>query len=328
MDSDSQPFVSIVTPLFNTEKYLGECIQSVIAQTYDNWEYVIVNNFSTDKSLEIAQQHSQKDSRIRIHNNAKFLSQFENWNHALRQISSKSKYCKIVHADDWLFRECIARMVEIAETKPSVGIVSAYRLDEDKINLTGLSYKKTIFSGRDICRKTLLHDLYVFGSPSSLLLRSDLIHRRSKFYSESSIHADKEACFEILKNTDFGFVHQVLTYTRRHNDSVTSKNQNLNTHKLGKIKVLKKYGNIFLSDKEYEVRLNNLIDNYHRFLARSILEIKTKKFWNYHRNGLKEIGIQINKIKLVTGFIKELLNIRDSVKRVRSAINTRRSEPW
>jgi glycosyltransferase involved in cell wall biosynthesis len=314
MVSDEQPFVSIVTPLYDTEKYVGECIQSILAQTYRNWEYVIVNNFSTDKSLEIAQQYSQKDSRIRIHNNAKFLNQLENWNHSLRQISVKSKYCKIVHADDWLFPECIARMVEVAETKPSVGIVGAYRLDEDKINLSGLPYKKRIFSGRDICRKTLLGDLYVFGSPSSLLLRYDFIRSRDKFYSESSIHADKEVCFEILKNADFGFVHQVLTFTRRHNDSITSINRNLNTHKLGKIKVLKKYGAIFLSDKEYEVRLNKMIDNYHRFLARRIFEFKNKEFWDYHRKGLKEIGIQINTLKLIIGFLKETLNFRNSVK--------------
>jgi len=326
MTFDEQPFVSIVTPLYNTEKYVGECIQSVLAQTYGNWEYVIVNNFSNDKSLEIVQQYSQKDKRIRIHNNAKFLNQFENWNHALRQISEKSKYCKIVHADDWLFSECIARMVEVAETKPSIGIVGAYRLDEDKINLSGLPNNKMLFSGRDICRKTLLGDLYVFGSPSSLLLRSDLIRNRSKFYSESSIHADKEVCFEILKNADFGFVHQVLTYTRRHNDSVTSINRNLNTHKLGKIKIFKKYGAIFLNDKEYEVRLNKMIDNYHRFLARSIFEIKNKKFWDYHRQGLKDIGIQISPLKLIIGFLKETLDFKKSVKRIQAAINLRRSE--
>jgi glycosyltransferase involved in cell wall biosynthesis len=327
MDSNLQPFVSIVTPLYNTEKYVGECIQSVIDQTYDNWEYIIVNNLSTDKSLEIAQQYSEKDPRIRIFNNKNFLNQFENWNHSLRQISAKSKYCKIVHADDWLFPECVARMVEVAETEPSIGIVGAYRLDEDKINLSGLPYHKRIFSGRDICRKTLLGDLYVFGSPSSLLLRSDYIRSKSKFYSESSIHADKEVCFEILESADFGFVHQVLTYTRRHNDSVTSINRNLNTHKLGKAKVFKKYGAVFLSDKEYEARLAGMIHNYHRFLARSIFEGKNMDFWDYHRKGLNEIGIRINKLRLATAFIKELLNIRDTVKRIRSAINKRRSKP-
>ena len=324
MNNKTGQLVSVVTPLYNAEKYLQECIESIIGQTYENWEYLIVNNFSTDRSLEIAQRYSQKDSRIQIHNNAKFLNLFENWNHALRQISVNSKYCKIVHADDWLFPECIARMVEVAESNPSIGIVGAYRLDEDKINLSGLPSKNVNFSGRDICRKTLLGELYVFGSPTSILLRSDLIRNRNKFYDESSIHADKEVCFEILKNTDFGFVHQVLTYTRRHNDSMTSKNRNLNTHKFGKIKILKKYGPIFLDPKEYDERLIKVIDNYYRFLARSIFEIKKRKFWDYHRKGLKNIGVHINPLKLIIVFFKELINFRDSFSRVRAAIYLKR----
>jgi glycosyltransferase involved in cell wall biosynthesis len=48
------PLVSILTPVYNGEKYLAECIRSVLAQTYQNWEYTIVNNCSTDKTLEIA----------------------------------------------------------------------------------------------------------------------------------------------------------------------------------------------------------------------------------------------------------------------------------
>ncbi|MCB0227477.1 MAG: glycosyltransferase, partial [Anaerolineae bacterium] len=53
-----QPLVSVVTPVYNTDKYLADCIESVLAQSYDNWEYVIINNCSTDRSLEIAQRYA------------------------------------------------------------------------------------------------------------------------------------------------------------------------------------------------------------------------------------------------------------------------------
>ena len=109
-----QPLVSVVTPVFNTEKYLSECIESVLAQSYENWEYVIVNNCSTDRSLDIAQSYAENDPRIRIHNNKDHLSLLQNSNHALRQISPESKYCKVIHADDWIFKDCIKKMVEIA----------------------------------------------------------------------------------------------------------------------------------------------------------------------------------------------------------------------
>ena len=69
MKPDSQPFVSIVTPVYNAEKYLSQCIESVLNQTYQNWEYVIVNNCSSDKSLKIAEDFAGKESRIRICDN-------------------------------------------------------------------------------------------------------------------------------------------------------------------------------------------------------------------------------------------------------------------
>ena len=191
----SQPLVSVVTPLYNAEEYLADCIKSILAQTYDHWEYVIVNNCSTDRSLEIAQYYTHQDTRIRLHDNDEFLNQMQNWNHALRQISAESKYCKVVHADDWLFPECIARMVELAEANPSVGIVGAYRLDEKWVNLDGLPYPSMVVPGREICRLTLLGDLYVFGSPTSLLIRSDFIRNREAFYDEHIVQADKKVCY-------------------------------------------------------------------------------------------------------------------------------------
>jgi len=147
MQTKSQPFVSIITPVFNAEKYLGDCIESVLKQTYKNWEYVIVNNCSQDKSLSIAQDYASKNKKIRVHNNQNFRNRIDNLNHTMRQISNKSKYCKVIHADDWIFPECIERMVAVAEAYPSVGIVSSYRLDENRVNLDGLPHSLTFISG-------------------------------------------------------------------------------------------------------------------------------------------------------------------------------------
>ncbi|MDH4246150.1 MAG: glycosyltransferase, partial [Nitrospira sp.] len=96
---EKQPLVSVLTPVYNGEDHLAQCIESVLAQTYQNWEYVIVNNRSTDRTLEIAEQYAQKDKRIRIHNNSEFVGCDENGNIAFRQITPESKYCKMVHAD-------------------------------------------------------------------------------------------------------------------------------------------------------------------------------------------------------------------------------------
>lgn len=313
MNITSQPLVSVVTPVYNTEKYLAECIESVVRQTYDNWEYVVVNNCSTDRSLEIASHYAEKDVRIRIHNNKEFLDLLPNWNHAMRQISPQSKYCKVVHADDCLFPGCIERMVEVAESHPSVGIVGAYRLEDDKVSLDGLPYPSTVTPGRNICRSRLLGGPYLFGSPSSLLIRSDLLRNRKNFYNEANLHADLEACFDILQDTDFGFVHQVLTFTRRHNETVTSFNRMFFTHIIGTLTVLEKYGHIFLDSSESKKALERYLTIYYRDLARTIFRLRKKEFrrrskelWNFHRKAMKALGIPFRISKLLNSLFTVL----------------------
>jgi glycosyltransferase involved in cell wall biosynthesis len=307
MALQEQPLVSVVTPVYNGEKFLAECIKSVLAQTYENWEYVIVNNCSTDRSLEIAQHYAQKDARIRIHNNKDFLALMPNWNHALRQISAASKYCKVVHADDWLFPECITEMVNVAEANPSVGIVGAYVLEGVRVKCTGLPYPSTVIPGREICRLHLLGGPYIFGSPTSLLVRSDLVRSRKAFYNESFIQTvDQEACFNVLQNTDFGFVHQVLTFTRLHEESQTSRSRGLNRLVLEKLVILTKYGTVYLSNKEYEKRLEQKMRSYYAFLGKNVLQWRGKEFWDYHKEGLKNLGFPLSWTRLARATIKEL----------------------
>lgn len=64
------PLVSILIPFKNTAAYLAECIESIKAQTYQNWEVLAINDHSTDASLKIMQDYAQKDGRIQVHNNA------------------------------------------------------------------------------------------------------------------------------------------------------------------------------------------------------------------------------------------------------------------
>jgi len=88
---DRNPLVSVITPVYNCEEFLAECIESVLRQTYTNYEYIIVNNRSTDRTLDIASEYAKKDGRIRVHSNSEFVGVIENHNLAFRIIAPASK---------------------------------------------------------------------------------------------------------------------------------------------------------------------------------------------------------------------------------------------
>jgi glycosyltransferase involved in cell wall biosynthesis len=295
--------VSVVTPVYNGAKYLRECVESVLAQTYQNWEYLIVNNCSTDESLGIAREYERNDPRIRVLENSQHLPLLENSNAALRNIAPTSKYCKIVHADDWLMPECLERMVAVAEENPSVSIVSSYRLEENRVTLDGLQYPSHVVPGHQICRATLLGELYVFGAPSNLLLRCDVIRQRSDFYGSQGIHADTDACYEILRDSDFGFVHQVLTFTRRHNEAATAFARRVNTYLPANVGSIVKYGHFYLSDDQYQRRFRQLMAGYYCFLAEALFRGKGRDFWQYHREQLSTLGYPIERARLIRAWI-------------------------
>ena len=304
-----EPLVSVITPVFNGQKYLAECIESVLAQTYSNWEYIIVNNRSTDATLEIAQRYARDDKRIRIHTNPEFVGMLQNHNIAFRQMSPEGKYCKVIEADDWLFPECLSRMVAVAAANPSVGIVGAYALWGASVECDGIPYHTTVMSGCETCRMTLLRELNVFGSPTSLLVRADLIRSRDPFYNEAQLHADVESCFEILQHADFGFVHQVLSYNRMHDESISSRvSLPLNTIMVAWLDILRQYGRTYLGPEEYARLWQQQCEKYYRFLGKSVLRLCGKEFWDHHRRELKRIGLSLSLGKLLRATVLEFVD--------------------
>lgn len=300
MVKTTEPLVSIVTPVYNGESYLDECIRSVLQQTYQNWEYIILNNCSTDRTLEIAQKYAVNDKRIHIHNTTTLLPIMKNWNHALSLISPYSEYCKVVHADDLLFSQCLKQMVSVAQSQPTIGIVGSYGLWGDRVVCRGLPEQTEYLPGKDLCRLTLLNRVNCFWSPSSLLIRSDLIRKRHEYYDVLHLHADVKACYETLKESDFGFVHQILTFIRKHEESVTSTvAAPYNRFIVDNLDHLVKFGSFFLNPSEYNRQLSLKTKQYYSFLAKSLIECREKSFWHFHQNALKKMGKKLNYFRLI-----------------------------
>lgn len=301
------PLVSVVTPVYNGEEFLPQCIESVLAQTYQNWELTIVNNCSTDGTLSVCQKYAALDPRIRVVTNPSFLKIIENHNRTLSFISAQAKYCKVVFADDWLFPSCIEELVAIAELRPAIGLVSSYALAGDRISSVGLPFPSHMVDGREICRRKLAGGVDVFGTPSAQLYRADLVRRRSKFFNEQNVHADTEACLDILQDSDFGFVHQILSYSRPRPQSNDALANSFETRSLGGLIIFLKYGPIYLNRDEYTRFLKNRLRDYHRVLAKNVLRCRSTAFWRFHRETLKPLGVQLDRPLLAASVMRELI---------------------
>lgn len=309
MNAQKGPLVSIVTPVYNGAEFLRECIDSVLSQAYQNWEYIIVNNASTDGTLDIAEEYRRRDSRIRVYSNETLLPIIASHNRAFGLISDDSKYCKVVSADDWIYPECVEKLVGLAEANPTVGIVGAYQLsgggDIWYVRNVGLPYSQTVVSGRDICRAHLLGTLRVLGNPTSVLYRSDLIRNTDRFFPNPTQEADISACVKHLRCADFGFVHQILAHERIHYQRATTASLETNAYVSAEISDCQEYGEWYLTRHECEARIGQLLDQYYAYLSISAFKFKDKKFWDYHAERLRELGYRLDGRKLSMGIAKK-----------------------
>ena len=305
MSADNQPLVSVLTPVYNGSPYIRECIESVLAQTYSNWDYSVVNNCSTDETLEIAEEYARKDKRIHVYTNDVLLQIIDNHNRAFRLISPQSKYCKVVSGDDWLFPECLEQMVRVAEAHPSAGFVGSYQLSGGGadwrtwgIRWAELPYPSTLVPGREVCRSHLLGGPYVFGNPTSLLYRSDLVRGQDCFYPNSTAEADTSACYRYLQQTDFGFVHQVLSFMRVHEQTMTAVSRSVNAYESSRLSDLVEYGPSYLTPDALDKRLQEILADYYRFLAVSVFHSRGTAFWAYHKKRLAECRQDLSYMRL------------------------------
>jgi hypothetical protein len=172
----------------------------------------------------------------------------------------------------------------------------------------------------------LLDGLYVFGTSTSVLYRSNLVRGQDSFYNEANLHADMEACIVLLKSCDFGFVHQILTFKRLRPGSLGTITEDINTIIAGHLHGLVTHGREFLTEEEFEDCLHRRVSEYYNFLAVSFLRRRRdKKFWDYHKRKLTEAGVGFSRIHLAGAMLARLceavLNPYATIRKLREARN-------
>lgn len=286
---NNEPLVSIVSPVLNHADYIGECIESVQKQDYRNYEHIIVDNYSIERTGIIAAHYARRDPRIKVIRNAKSLSMVENWNLAMSLISKDSVYCQVLHGDDMLYPGCLAKKVAFGESFPNVGIIGSLRRRGGKIECKGLPTDQAIFPGKYIGRGYLQQTLFPIA-PSSGMLRSEIVRGRMPFYPPEFLHTDIAAYLDLLDGTDFGFVHEILNFSRVHHTSITATVANRRrTLVRERLAFLDLYGPRYFEPAELAQLKREQVGRCFKTILRSIVKGEGRVA-RYHVEGLEKQG--------------------------------------
>lgn len=215
MEMYKKPLVSICSPVYNGEKHMEDCIKSVLAQTYENFEYIIVDNASTDNTPRIIDKYKKKDERIKVYRNEETVCMEDNCNICATHCSDDSEWIKYALADDYLFPDCVEKMVRVGELDPRIGIVSAYRMAGKIVTNMGLPIEQNVFDGPYILKQQILRKLHVASSSANTVMYRKRVFSELKGYDNKYDHSDTELAFRLLDKYKLGFVHYVLTRSGR-----------------------------------------------------------------------------------------------------------------
>ncbi|HYZ76658.1 MAG TPA: glycosyltransferase [Gaiellaceae bacterium] len=232
--SEEQPLVSICMPAFNAERWIAVALESALGQTYADFELVLADNGSTDRTLEIAR--SFDDPRIRIETATETIGAVANHNRAIRL--SRGAFVKLLHADDLLHPDCVEAMVELAFSDDAIGLVFAPRevlLEEGSDPEWAERFARPherferleqVSEGRDLFRQLLAAGFEEnwIGEPSAVLLRRRTLERVGLFNERLYQIADLELWARIAYDHRLAFVDRYLSVYRHHEQSGTAEN--------------------------------------------------------------------------------------------------------
>ena len=175
------PTVSVLMTAFNREAFVGAAIESVLTQTWQDFELVIADDASTDRTVAIAQQFAARDRRIRIVVNERNLGDYPNRNHAAT--FARGTFIKYHDSDDVMYPHCLSTMIELLRAHPSAG----FALTASRAWSGGPS--PMLLSPRDAYRREYLgFGMFMLG-PAAALFRRAVFETLGRF-PEAGPHSD------------------------------------------------------------------------------------------------------------------------------------------
>lgn len=212
------PVVSVMMPVYNAARTVGAAVESVLGQTYPDWELIAVNDGSSDDSAAIIQGYA--DRRIRLIHQ-EHAGEGAARNHALQE--ARGAYIAFLDADDWLLPEALKVHVEFLEGRPEfqAAYSDGYKCDDAGAPLLKLSQAKPALVSGNLFGWMIIHPMY--GVPCAASFRSAVARQHRLRFDESlTLGTDWDFFIQLAEVASFGYIPAITCKYRLHSGSISA----------------------------------------------------------------------------------------------------------
>ena len=218
-NNNNKPLVSVIMPVYNAEKYLDRSISSIINQTYDNLEILLIDDCSTDNSYNILKEYAKKDKRIKVFHNQENQHVSETRNVGIR--NSTGKYLYFIDSDDFIDNDYIEHLVNTAEKENADVVVNSeiykYKYDKQHSNIILSPFNRIGNNNKILVLKSFL-------SVCNKIYKKDIQEKYDIFF-DNTIKVGEDGIFNIFffsKSNNIIFIspNSFYYYNKTNNNSI------------------------------------------------------------------------------------------------------------
>jgi glycosyltransferase involved in cell wall biosynthesis len=265
------PLLSIVSPTYNREKWVGKAIESVLENTFQDWELIFVDNASTDKTVDVIKKYSEKDKRIRLIQLPTYQESAISYCLNIGIKNARGKYYVQLDSDDEYSKYTLEEVADYMESHPDIALAVSYYdlIDENSNKITALGVVKHLEYNRN-------NILRVEGA-GALRVWHIKVMKELGFFDEKNFGSYGEDYDLVLKTSELynvGRIHSVLYHYRRHQE-VTDVLRDPKTKVWNKT-----YARLLAFDRRKKI--NMLLEKYK---TKDLNKIPKNKILKFYKNG-------------------------------------------
>ena len=238
--------VSICIPTYNGERYLATCLDSALAQTFTDFEVVVVDDGSTDATLAVVRRYAEADARIRVSRNPRNLGLVGNWNRCVEL--ARGAWIKFLFQDDLLEPTCLEVMLRASRTDVDLVVTRRGLIVEAGTPTAVEDGYRSYLARHDLALHWPGHEYVTpeqfaeillrtpagncIGEPTATLVRRSAFERYGGFNGDLVILCDWEHSARVAANRGLCYVDTTLAHFRIHADAASSKAHTEKTYRL------------------------------------------------------------------------------------------------